>query len=343
MHSRALLAISVLSLALLAPQAQAEGDELQNISQLLSRKQHAKAASDLERYMAAHPNDVHGRFLQGVILSEQKKTAEAIRIFNDLILQHPSWPEPYNNLAVLYAGQGQYERARQTLELALRTHPSYAAIHDNLSGIYAAMASEAYGKALQTDRAAPQPRLAMVNLPYAEKRALALAANTPDKPMPIKTVTAAPVAKSTPVPVMAATVSTIKSTAAIRTVALPATPVPEPVDQAETSEVEKTVKEWAHAWAHQDVDKYLSYYAGNFKTPKGESRRAWEQTRRSRIGSPKSINIDITGIKSEINADHASVSFKQHYRADRIAKRTSKTLQLQKKGDRWLIVQELAS
>jgi ketosteroid isomerase-like protein len=226
----------------------------------------------------------------------------------------------------------------------LRTHPSYAAIHDNLSGIYAAMASEAYGKALQTDRAAPQPRLAMVNLPYAEKRALALAANTPiNKPMPIKTVTAAPVAKSTPAPVMAATVSTIQPTAAIRTVALPAQPVPEPADQAKTSEVEKTVKEWAHAWARQDVDEYLSYYAGNFKTPKGESRRAWEQTRRSRIGSPKTIDIDITGIKSEIDADRASVSFKQHYRADRIAKRTSKTLQLQKNGDRWLIVQEQAS
>jgi len=342
MHSRALLAISVLSLALLAPQA-AVGDELQNISQLLSRKQHAKAASNLERYMAAHPNDVHGRFLQGVILSEQKKTAEAIDIFNELIAQYPSWPEPYNNLAVLYAGQGEYERARQTLELALRTHPSYAAIHDNLSGIYAAMASEAYGKALQTDRATPQPRLAMVSLPYAEKRALALAANTPaTSPMPIKTVAAAPIAKPTP-PIMAAVVVATQPTAATRTVALPTKPAPEPVDKAEISEVEKTVKEWAHAWARQDVDKYLSYYAGNFKTPKGESRRAWEQTRRSRIGSPKSIDIDITGIESEINIDRARVSFKQHYRADRIAKRTSKTLQLQKKGDRWLIVQELAS
>ena len=73
-------------------------------------------------------------------------------------------PEPYNNLAVLYASQGQYDKARKSLEMAIRTHPSYAIAHENLGDVYAKMASEAYDKALQLDRgnAAAQTKLAMI-------------------------------------------------------------------------------------------------------------------------------------------------------------------------------------
>ena len=349
MHPRALLAVTVLLLAFLASNAYAEADELKNISQLIGRKQYSEAASRLDNYLSAHPQDIHGQFLKGVILSEQKNTAEATRIFSDLIAKHPSWPEPYNNLAVIYAGQGQYERARQTLELALRTHPSYAAIHDNLSGIYAAMASEAYGKALKTDAAArPQPRLAMVNLPYAEKRALAMAAGIQtEKPMPIKAATPAPIARPIPAASVPATPAPVAKAPVVVAVAKPAAPQPVPVAQPapgdHSAAVEDAVKGWAKAWSRQDVDKYLDYYASSFKTPKGESRRTWEQTRRSRIKGTKSIDVVISGIQTKIDGERAEVRFKQNYRADRVAKRTSKTLVLQKSNDRWLIVQELTS
>lgn len=353
MHSRALLAVTVLLLAFLASNAHAEADELKNISQLIGRKQYSEAAARLDSYLSAHPQDIQGQFIKGVILSEQKNTAEAARIFSDLIAKHPSWPEPYNNLAVIYAGQGQYERARQTLELALRTHPSYAAIHDNLSGIYAAMASEAYGKALKTDAVArPQPRLAMVNLPYAEKRALAIAAGVqPKKPMPIKAATPAPIARpipaasvpATPVAVAKAPVAVAIAQPVAKPTAPQSAPVAQPVPGDHSAAVEDAVRGWAKAWSRQDVDKYLDYYASSFKTPKGESRRAWEQTRRSRIKGTKSIDVVISGIQTKIDGERAEVRFKQNYRADRIAKRTGKTLVLQKSNDRWLIVQELTS
>jgi ketosteroid isomerase-like protein len=355
MHSRALLAVMALLLAFLAPPAHSEPDELQKISQLIGRNQHAEAEKNLDRYLAAHPGDVRGTFIKGILLGEQKKTAEAIRLYNDLIKQNPTWPEPYNNLAVLYASQGQYERARQTLETALRTHPSYAAVHDNLSGIYAAMASEAYGKALKTDgtMTRPQPRLAMVGLPYAEKRALAMAANTlPATPAPTPVAAAAPAPIAKPVPIAAVSAKPLQAAPAPVAAATappataPATPPPKdeaaPMPSDQAAPIEDTVKGWAKAWARQDVNKYLDYYAANFKTPKGESRRAWEQTRRSRIKSPKSIAVDVSNIKTEIDGNRAEVRFKQNYRADRIAKRTNKTLILNKSGNRWLIVEELA-
>ena len=66
---------------------------------------------------------------------------------------YPELPEPYNNLAVLYAQQKQYDKARTALEMAIRTHPSYAIAYENLGDVYAKLASQAYDKALQLDSA----------------------------------------------------------------------------------------------------------------------------------------------------------------------------------------------
>ena len=54
---------------------------------------------------------------------------------------------------MLYAQQGQYDRARTVLEMAIRTDPRYATAHENLGDIYAKLASQAYDKALQLDKA----------------------------------------------------------------------------------------------------------------------------------------------------------------------------------------------
>jgi hypothetical protein len=60
------------------------------------------------------------------------RNAEAIGVFQKLIDSHPELPGPYNNLAVLYGNQGEYEKARQALELAIRTNPAYATAFQNL-------------------------------------------------------------------------------------------------------------------------------------------------------------------------------------------------------------------
>ena len=48
----------------------------------------------------------------------RRQTAEAIQVFTGLTEDYPELPEPYNNLAVLYAQQGDYEKARDALEAA---------------------------------------------------------------------------------------------------------------------------------------------------------------------------------------------------------------------------------
>src|SRR5688572_612119 len=130
----------------------AHADETQDAAKLLKAGQHKEALERVNKALAAKPRDAQARFLKGVILTEQGNTREAIDIFTRLTQDYPELPEPYNNLAVIYAGQGQYERARVTLEQSIRTHPSYATAYENLGDVYAKLASQAYDKALQLDK-----------------------------------------------------------------------------------------------------------------------------------------------------------------------------------------------
>lgn len=129
-----------------------QGDDFAQANQLLKQGQLELALDRVHAYLSSRPKDARGRFLKGVILAEQKKPSEAIKIFTDLTHDYPELPEPYNNLAVLHASQGEYDKARAALEMAIRANPSYAAAHENLGDIYAKMASQSYDKASKLDR-----------------------------------------------------------------------------------------------------------------------------------------------------------------------------------------------
>jgi len=146
------LAVALLLAVCATTPANAQSDELQEANQLFKQGQLDRAMGRVNAYLAKYPKDARGRFLKGIILTEQNKSDDAIKVFRELTQEFPELPEPYNNLAVLYASQGQYDRARAALEMAIRTHPSYATAHENLGDIYAKMASQAYDKALQLDK-----------------------------------------------------------------------------------------------------------------------------------------------------------------------------------------------
>lgn len=146
-------AIGALALGLLAiGAAGAQERELAQAEELLKQKQSEQALQRVEGYLANRPKEARGRFLKGVILAEQKKTADAITIFLDLTIDYPELPEPYNNLAVLYASQGEYEKARIALEMAVRANPRFATAHENLGDVYARMAGQSYDKAQTLDK-----------------------------------------------------------------------------------------------------------------------------------------------------------------------------------------------
>jgi Flp pilus assembly protein TadD len=115
--------------------------------------QPAQALQWAERAVAAVPDDAAMRFLYGVMLSESRREQDAIRIFERMLLDFPELPEPYNNLAVLRAAQGELDRSRELLEAALRSDPGYRTAHQNLGDIFVRLALRAYEAAGQGNRA----------------------------------------------------------------------------------------------------------------------------------------------------------------------------------------------
>src|SRR4051812_47652803 len=147
----------------------AHADEYGDVNQLLRSGKTADALAKADQFLAGKPRDPQMRFLRGVILTETGRTNDAIASFLKLTEDYPELPEPYNNLAVLYAGQSQFDKARAALEMAIRTNPSYATAHENLGDVYAKLASQAYSKALQLDsgNTAVQPKLALIRELFA--------------------------------------------------------------------------------------------------------------------------------------------------------------------------------
>ena len=151
-----------LAAALYVPAAHA--DDYGDVNALVRAGQLSQALVKADLYLAGKPRDPQMRFLKGVIQSESGKPADAIATFTKITQDYPELPEPYNNLAVLYAAQNQFDKARASLEMAIRTNPSYATAHENLGDVYARLASQAYSKALQLDggNSAVPPKLALI-------------------------------------------------------------------------------------------------------------------------------------------------------------------------------------
>jgi ketosteroid isomerase-like protein len=127
-------------------------------------------------------------------------------MFQGLVQDYPTMPAPYNNLAVLYGSQGDYEKARTTLEKALRANPETATAYENLGDVYAQLASQAYEKALQLRKpdASTPVKLGLlrelVSTPEGSAAGTALARGGAGKPTQVAVATPAPLPAPLPAP-----------------------------------------------------------------------------------------------------------------------------------------------
>jgi len=416
------LAALFASALLLCAGTVAHADEIGDASLLFKQGQRSQALDKVNDYLASKPKDAQARFLKGLILTEQGKTADAIKIFTGLTEDYPDLPEPYNNLAVLYASQGKYDKAKQLLEKALSTHPSYATANENLGDIYAKMASQAYDRALQLDskNTATQTKLAMIQNLFADDAhnhagvatnaevsskiegqvpakvvaAPAIAAKNQPEPVPVASAAApaktdatktaatktevakaevakaevakaevakaevakaevakaevakaeaakAEAAKAEAAKAEAAKAEAAKAEAAKAEAAKAAIHVKQVVKQNDDAEIRRTVTAWAKAWSSQNTGQYLSFYANDFKTPRGETRAAWEAIRKERVSTPKFIRVGVS-IKSVLLTDsaHATVKFRQSYKSGHLNVFDNKVFLMVKAEGKWLIREE---
>ena len=85
---------------------------------------------------------------------------------------------------------------------------------------------------------------------------------------------------------------------------------------------------------------YLNSYANDFQTPKGESRKAWAEERRSRIEGKGRISVQIQTPQVSIENNTATIKFRQSYQSDKLSTNSRKVIVLVKQGGKWLIKQE---
>lgn len=371
-HSRltVLGPLRLLTLAAAMVFSVAHADEYADVAQMVRAGKLPEALSKADQYLATKPRDPQMRFLKGVIQRDSGKTSDAIATFTRLTEDFPELPEPYNNLAVLYAGQSQFDKARTALEMAIRTNPSYATAHENLGDVYAKLASQAYNKALQLDasNAGVPPKLALIRELFSpagakNQRPVPAPVATPAIPTAVATAKPAPtlpgpaVGKPTPnatpvAPPAAQTATPTPPTAAAPASAAPAvvtTPTPTPTATTtpapaaasnSTRDAEAAVIAWAKAWAARDVKAYLAAYGKDFTPPNSMSRGAWEEERRQRISSKSKITVKLENLAVTASANTAVAKFRQDYKANGLSVSSRKTLDLVKNGERWQIVKE---
>ncbi len=342
--------------------------EAEDIQQLLRAKQYPQAIERADKFLAKSPKDAQIRFLRAIALTEAGRSDEAIKAFTKLSEDYPHLPEPYNNLAVLYANNNQLDKSRAALQMSIQTNPSYAIAHENMGDLYARLASQAYDKALQLENnnQQVQTKLKLVSTLFNPNQIPAKVATNSATTKVAPTTTPAAAIKPTTVPaaspkpllpaatpkVIVAVKPTVTSAPTVlatvklavateKPKAIP-TAAPEPkVDERknEKDQVSASVQNWASAWSKQNVGGYVGSYAKGFKAPGGRS--AWEKDRQLKIAGPKSIDVKVSVLNVDfIDDDTAKVKVRQNYKSDRLSSSTIKTLVLQKSGSRWLILEE---
>ena len=322
--------------------AQAQANDYAEITQLLKAGKAAEALTKADQRLSATPRDPQLRFLKGVAQADSGKPADAVATFTKLTEDYPELPEPYNNLAVLYANQNQLDKARTALEMAIRTNPSYATAHENLGDIYAKLASQAYNTALQLDAAnatSVKPKLALIRELFSA-----------DIAKGAKPAAAAPapavVATQRPAPAPAPAAAPAPTTAPAATAAAPAaTPAPAPAAAPDAAKQEaakdaKEVTAAVQAWAAKDMKAYLAAYGKDFDPPGRMTRAAWEKEREARIVGKSKITVQVSDLNVSVNGNKATARFRQAYSADSLNVSSRKTLDLVESNGRWLIVRE---
>jgi tetratricopeptide (TPR) repeat protein len=314
-----------------------------DIQRLINQGEYKEALKLAEVQLAENKSDIKLQFMKGLVLTRLDRYRDAEQVFIQLTTDNPELPEPFNNLAVVYAAQGKYREAEEALKSAINTHPSYATAHENLGDIYAKMASRAYNQALELDTSnqAAREKLSLVNDLISAP------------PEPGKTVVASvsPMPKVEPKPVVKPVqepeiirIPAKSEPAAVKTEAV--MPTVKKVDAAEIiaqnrKAVETAIKNWANVWSAQEVDTYLANYAQEFIPPKRLSRSEWEKDRRKRLHRPSFIKVTLSDIKINLHGkDYAEVKFTQAYQSDTYGDKVKKEILMRKVADKWLITQE---
>ena len=278
---------------------------LEQIKILLKNGNYSRAEILVNKSIEDNLNNPELLFYKGIIETNIGKNNQAIDTFRNLTEKFPELPEPFNNLAVLYAEKGQFILAKEILEQAIKTNPSYLTAHINLGDIFTKMASEAYNNALEIDESnnIAITKLSMITQLFNYN----------------------PNIKNTKI-------DSIKVTNKVKD--------KKPTKKEISEDILNVLDNWRVAWENKNMDEYLSAYASNFQYPNNMTQTSWEKYRTNRITSKKVIEISLSNTKIKFKKKEVLVTFVQNYKSGNLNQVSNKTLVfIEEEGD-WLIFKE---
>ena len=289
--------------------AQSDKSIIEEIKVLLKNGSYDDAETLTNQSIENNLNNPELLFYRGIIETNQGKKNQAIDTFRDLTERFPQLPEPFNNLAVLYAEKGQFRLAKEILEQAIKTNPSYLTAHINLGDIFTKMASEAYNKALEIDKSnnIAITKLSMITqlFNYNPNTKNTIMGSIIEKEEEGKTI------------------------------------------QLSKKELKRNIlsliENWKTAWENKNMENYLKSYSSNFIYPNNMSRTQWEKYRTNRIIPKKIINIEITNIKIKFKKEKIKVTFTQNYKSGKLNQTSNKSLTFIEEDGQWFIFEETSN
>ena len=312
-------------LSLGAATAAGSNEQLQS---LVQQKRYQQAIDSGEQILRQRPADAQARFLTAYAYQMAGRTDEASALYQALIRDEPSLPEPRNNLAMIFLAAGDYDNASRLLVEAINTHSSYATAYDNLSRVYKGIASEAYRRAV-SESSEPAKYTHDIRLDaIASLDSLDLVNQPPPR---VATLTVPPPAAET----------AASSSAGATPPAVAETAAPSAIDTAnrETRLIE-IVRDWAGAWSDKAFADYIAAYADGYRA-RFDSREQWVEHRRGRIVRPGEIKVEVSDFKVKLRGeDRASVDFAQAYSSPGYSDRVVKRLDFRRSGNEWKIISE---
>jgi len=289
--------------------AQSDQSIIEEIKVLLKNGSYDDAETLTNQSIENNLNNPELLFYRGIIETNQGEKNQAIDTFRDLTERFPQLPEPFNNLAVLYAEKGQFRLAKEILEQAIKTNPSYLTAHINLGDIFTKMASEAYNKALEIDKSnnIAITKLSMITqlFNYNPNTKNTIMGSIIEKEEEGKTI------------------------------------------QLSKKELKRNIlsliENWKTAWENKNMKNYLKSYSSNFIYPNNMSRTQWEKYRTNRIIPKKIINIEITNIKIKFKKEKIKVTFTQNYKSGKLNQTSNKSLTFIEEDGQWFIFEETSN
>ncbi len=161
MINRRILRGALFALAMGLAASAVSADDNGEIRNLLAAQRYEQALAVTVEQLKQRPNDVELRVLHGVALARTGALDNAVEVFKKLIVNNPSDPQLMNNLAAIYASQGDYRSAEDMLNRAVLLSPDYSVARSNLGDLYISMAQTQYNSALRSDPGNPALRAKM--------------------------------------------------------------------------------------------------------------------------------------------------------------------------------------